>query len=266
MSQGWTPLLLAAALAVLSAPFGLSSAAWAQDLAGAPQTYDVPPGYGAAAGPSGVPVGPIGGPPVAGPPMMAPPMMAQAMPGPQMGPAIGPSPEALEAHAARRAMREAADHPKECYAHVRIGATYAPPPTGPEYVWRQAPAPPGAPGPVWCLVVAPFPQQPVMISPEHMGWIRVLCADETTPARVSQMQRRLYEQGLYSGGFEGRYDMATASAVARFQQAQRIADDGYLGYRTVAAIEALPPRRIYLRRPTTFDTGVLNWSGKVQRF
>jgi hypothetical protein len=209
-------------------------------------------------GPMAPPVGPIGGPPFAGAPMAGPPM------GP--GPAYGPSPEALEAHAARRAMREAAEHPRECYAHVRIGATYAPPPTGPEYVWRQAPAPPGAPGPVWCLVVQPFPQQPVMLTPEHMGWIRVLCADETTPARVSMMQRRLYEQGLYAGGFEGRYDLATAQAVARFQASQRIADDGYLGYRTFAALEALPPRRIYLRRPTTFDTGVLNWSGKVQRF
>lgn len=265
MSQGWTPLLLTAALAAfLATPFAVQ----AQDLAGAPQTY-APQAYGEP-GPNsmtGPMAGPMGAPPMAGP-QMGPPMAGPGMagPGPQMGPTYGPSAEALEAHAARQAMREAAEHPKECYAHVRVGASYAPPPTGPQYVWRQAPAPPGAPGPVWCLVVQPFPQQPVMISPEHMGWIRVLCADETTPARVSQMQRRLSEQGLYAGGFGGRYDMATAQAVAQFQRSQRIADDGYLGYRTVAALEALPPRRIYLRRPTTFDTGVLNWSGKVQRF
>ncbi|MGC1304875.1 MAG: peptidoglycan-binding domain-containing protein [Caulobacteraceae bacterium] len=233
MSEAWRPLILGLAVFAAQAPI----VAQAQDLAGAPRLYDAPPGY-AEAGP---------GPDASGPPAQA------------YGPMGGPG----------RALREAADHPKECYAHVRMGPTYAPPPTGPEYVWRLAPAPPGAPGPVWCLTVQPFPQRPVMVAPERMGWIRVLCADETTPGRVSVIQRRLHDQGLYAGGFDGRYDAATAAAVARFQHDRRIADEGYLGYRTVAALEGpppAPPTPIYGRRPNTFDTGVLSWSGKVQRF
>ncbi|WP_158916114.1 peptidoglycan-binding protein [Caulobacter sp. S45] len=231
MSKAWTLPILGAAVLAVQAPL----IAGAQTLAGAPQMYDAPPGYGSQSD--------------AGPPDVAPTPMHD--------------------HGPRHALREAAaDHPKECYAHVRMGASYAAPPTGPEYVWRLAPAPPGAPGPVWCLVVQPFPNTPVMIAPERMGWIRVLCADQVTPDRVSVIQHRLQAQGMYAGGFDGRYDMATAQAVARFQHERHIADDGYLGYRTVAALDAPtpPPRPVYWRRPTTFDTGVLSWSAKVQRF
>jgi hypothetical protein len=151
---------------------------------------------------------------------------------------------------------------RECWAQVREPARYAPPPTGPEYVWTQAPAPPGAPGPVWCLTVRPMQGAPVMIAPERMGWIRVLCADDVTPARVEHLQRGLYQQGFYRGGFDGRYDAATASAVAAFQGARHIHHRGYLSYETFEAVEAPPPRVIYLRRPTTFERGYLTWPGK----
>jgi hypothetical protein len=152
---------------------------------------------------------------------------------------------------------------RECWAQVREPARYAPPPTGPEYVWTQAPAPPGAPGPVWCLTVRPMQGGPVMVAPERMGWIRVLCADDVTPARVERLQRGLYEQGYYRGGFDGRYDAQTASAVSAFQGARHIHHRGYLSFETVGAIEAAPPPRvIYLRRPTTFDRGYVTWPGK----
>jgi hypothetical protein len=214
---------LAVAAVALQAP-----AAFAQQLAGAPQVYDSPPGYaGSGYGDE------------------------------------GPAPSRHGRHAERA-------HPQECYAKVRVAATYAPPATGPEYVWRQAPAPPGAPGPVWCLTVQPMPSQPVMVSPERLGWIRVLCADEVTPERVSTVQRRLYREGLYQGGIDGRYDAATAQALARFQRERHIDHGGYFSYQTWGAIEALPPapppRVVQWRRPTTFDTGVLDWSGKSRGF
>ncbi len=158
-------------------------------------------------------------------------------------------------------------HEGECYAKVRYGAQYAPPPSGPEYVWRQAPPPPGAPGPIWCLTVQSLATRPVMISPERYGWIRVLCDDDATPDRISVIQRRLHDRGLYRGEIDGRYDARTAWAVRRFQSERRIEDRGYLGYDTMSALEA-PPRppayyRSYWSRPTTFDTGVISWPGKV---
>lgn len=233
-------LSIVGAIAALILPVPL--AASAQDLAGAPRGYDTPPGYADSG------YGQAGDAPAA-----------------EDGDA-GRIPH--RRHGWRRAWREApaAARAQECYAKVHVAATYGPPPTGPEYVWRQAPAPPGAPGPVWCLTVQPLPQQPVLISPERLGWIRVLCADEMTPERVGVIQRRLYGQGLYRGRIGGRYDAATAQAVAEFQRERRIDHGGYLSYQTYGAIEALPPPppQTYWRRPTAFDTGVLDWSGKVR--
>lgn len=150
----------------------------------------------------------------------------------------------------------------ECYAQVRYPASYAPPPSGPEYVWTEAPAPPGAPGPVWCLTVRPFPNRPVEVAPARLGWVRVLCADEVTPARVSHLQRRLHERGLYRGEIDGRYDEETESAVAAFQRESHIEHRGYLSYQTMAAIEAPPPLVVYPRTPTAFERGYVSWPGE----
>ena len=151
---------------------------------------------------------------------------------------------------------------RECYAQVRYPATYAPPPTGPEYIWRQAPAPPGAPGPVWCLTVQSFPNQPVQVAPARLGWVRVLCADEQTPDRIARLQRRLNEEGLYRGEADGRYDERTAGAVAAFQQERHIEHRGYLSYETLSALNVPPPVVIYRRKPTTFDRGYVTWPGE----
>jgi hypothetical protein len=164
------------------------------------------------------------------------------------------------AYSPRRNSREGG----ECYAKVKFGAQYAPPPTGPEYVWTQAPGPPGSPGPIWCLTVQPLPQRPVMISPERYGWVRVLCSTDATPDRISTVQRRLYDRGMYRGAIDGRYDAQTAYAVRRFQSERHIEDRGYLSYQTLSALEVPPPRPVYWRRPTTFDTGVLDWPGKTR--
>ena len=152
---------------------------------------------------------------------------------------------------------------RECYAQVRTPAAYAPPPSGPEYVWRQAPAPPGAPGPVWCLTVQPFPNQAVQVAPARLGWIRVLCADDATPERVSRLQRGLHARGLYRGEIDGRYDEQTADAVIAFQHERHIEHRGYLSYETLGALEGPPPPPVYWRRSTSFDRGYLEWPGKA---
>lgn len=154
----------------------------------------------------------------------------------------------------------------ECYAKVKFGAQYSAPPTGPEYVWTQQPGPPGSPGPIWCLTVQSLPQRPVLISPERYGWVRVLCDSEATPTRISSLQRRLSERGVYRGAIDGRYDEQTAYAVRQFQSERHIEDRGYLSYQTLSALEVAPPqpRPVYWRRPTTFETGVLDWPGKTR--
>ncbi len=150
----------------------------------------------------------------------------------------------------------------ECYAKVRFGPQYSAPPTGPEYVWTQAPGPPGSPGPIWCLTVQSLPQRP-LITPERYGWVRVLCDTDATPGRVADVQRRLHDRGLYRGDIDGRYDDQTTLAVRRFQSQQQIQDRGYLSYQTLTALQvAPPPQPIYYRQPTAFDTGVLDWPGK----
>ena len=164
----------------------------------------------------------------------------------------------------RREAREAkTGHSGECWAQVRYAAQYAPPPSGPEYVWTRQPGPPGAPGPIWCLTVQPLPNRPIMVSPERYGWVRVLCGDQATPPRIARLQRGLHARGLYRGEIDGRYDEETAFAVRRFQQEGHIEHRGYLSYETEAAIDEPPPPPRPRPQLTTFDTGYIDWPGKV---
>jgi len=191
-----------------------------------------------------------------------------------------------------------AGHAKECYAKVKFGAQYSvAPPTGPHFSWRQEPGPPGSPGPIWCLVPEVGVARQVLVSPEHYGWIRVLCDTEATPGRIVGVQRQLSAAGVYQGPIDGRYDSRTTAAVERFQAERHIEDRGYLSYATLSALSvysqtsssqgypqngyyqapspypqtAYPPPNAYGYPPappwsyrplTTFDTGVLTWPGK----
>jgi peptidoglycan hydrolase-like protein with peptidoglycan-binding domain len=126
--------------------------------------------------------------------------------------------------------------PGECYARVRVpGGPIQGPPTLQGAQWVMAPGPPGAPGPIWCLV--PTGPAPVAFEPDRYGFIRVLCEDDLTGARVSGIQRQLYQRGYYRGPFSGRYDAATAAAVAQFQSGANIAHGGYMSFETVQALE-----------------------------
>lgn len=126
--------------------------------------------------------------------------------------------------------------PGVCYARVKAPARVSPPTPGHGH-WILSPPPPGAPGPLWCLVIEPgAPAQ--VIAPEHFGWIRVLCDGDQTPVRISGIQRRLHEAGVYSGAVSGHYDDATAAAVARYQESRHIDHGGYLSMTTVESIES----------------------------
>ena len=107
-----------------------------------------------------------------------------------------------------------------------------------------------------------------MTSPERYGWVRVLCNDQATAPRIAGIQRRLHTRGLYRGRIDGRYDRETVEAVRRFQDESHISHHGYLSYETVAALEAPPPpprpEPVTFRQLTTFDTGYIDWPGKVR--
>jgi hypothetical protein len=72
---------------------------------------------------------------------------------------------------------------------------------------------------------------------ERYGWIRVLCDDDATPARIRHVQGRLHDRGYYRGELSGRYDAATAAAVGQFQARSHIGHGGYLSLRTIEALE-----------------------------
>lgn len=71
--------------------------------------------------------------------------------------------------------------PGVCYAHVRVpGQTAAAPPIMGGAHWERRPPPPGAIGPVMCLV-PDAPRAHVVVMPDREGWIRVAC-DTGRPA------------------------------------------------------------------------------------
>ena len=128
--------------------------------------------------------------------------------------------------------------PGECFAHVVVpGQPVVAPPVTAGAQWVLNPGPPGSPGPIWCLepVAAAVAVAP---PPAQYGWIRVLCDRDATPERIGRIQHSLYERGYYRGAFNGRYDEATATAVAQFQASAHIAHGGYLSIQTIDALDA----------------------------
>ena len=133
-------------------------------------------------------------------------------------------------------------HPGECYAKVVVpGQPIAAPPPQPHAVWVQTPPRPGQVGPTWCIVYEAAAPQPMAWTPERYGWIRVICDKDATVSRIRHIQQRLHTWGYYDGGYEGRYDGATAHAVARFQERRHIEHGGVLSIKTIDALDDAPP-------------------------
>ena len=146
-------------------------------------------------------------------------------------------------------LKELPAHPAAgtCYARVKVLGDDRGPPPGPHAIWKQTPALPGAVGPTWCLVddAGYGPSA----SLDKFGWVRVLCDQDVTPIRVRTLQSKLRAHGDYQGEESGRYDQATADAVARFQETQHIDHGGYLSLQTVDAIEHAEART-YAQTPS----------------
>jgi hypothetical protein len=71
-------------------------------------------------------------------------------------------------------------------------------------------------------------------------WHQILCADNATPAKVSEIQRALQASGFNPGAIDGNLNAQTMSAVAAFQKARNLPVDGFLNMDTVKALGISP--------------------------
>ena len=86
--------------------------------------------------------------------------------------------------------------PGVCYAHVRVpGRTVMEPPHVAGAHWSRSPPPPGAIGPVWCLVPDVVSAHPVTL-PDRFGWMRVECAPPPRPRPCCRRPVRLEDGWL----------------------------------------------------------------------
>lgn len=72
-----------------------------------------------------------------------------------------------------------------------------------------------------------------VIGSDRSEWTRVLCQAAATPHKIKAVQSALTRRGYYSGSIDGLYGPATADAVKRFQQAQRLEHSGFLSVPTL---------------------------------
>lgn len=141
----------------------------------------------------------------------------------------------------------------ECYAKVVVpGHPIGAPPAQQRAVWVQTPPGPGQVSPTWCIYYLPGAPQPVAMSPERFGWIRVVCDKDATEDKIRHVQRRLHEWGDYDGSYDGHFDHATADGVARFQEQRHIEHGGYLSVKTVEDLDGAPPQGVLT---PAFDEG-----------
>jgi hypothetical protein len=130
----------------------------------------------------------------------------------------------------------------ECYAKVVVpGQPIGQPPAQQRAVWVQTPPGPGQVSPTWCIYYLPGAPQPVAMTPERYGWIRVVCDKDATEEKIRHVQRRLHEWGDYDGAYDGHFDKTTAEGVARFQAQRHIEHGGYLSVKTVEDLDGAPP-------------------------
>jgi murein L,D-transpeptidase YcbB/YkuD len=85
---------------------------------------------------------------------------------------------------------------------------------------------------------ADVPQE-VMVCPVQEYWTSVLCDVNATPAKVAEIQAALKAAGFQPGA-AGQLDAATMKAVADFQKAKGLAQDGYVNIETVKALGVSP--------------------------
>ncbi|MFK7992682.1 MAG: peptidoglycan-binding protein [Granulosicoccus sp.] len=74
----------------------------------------------------------------------------------------------------------------------------------------------------------------------EMQWREIMCETNTTPAKISQIQRALTNGGFNAGKPDGKYGPSTIRAVTAFQKAKGLPADGHLTVDTVKALGVSP--------------------------
>ena len=75
-----------------------------------------------------------------------------------------------------------------------------------------------------------------VVTEGRMDWREILCETNTTPARISQIQRALMKAGHNPGSVDGRIGPGTMRAVNSFQRSKGLPVDKYLNVQTVNAL------------------------------
>jgi hypothetical protein len=79
---------------------------------------------------------------------------------------------------------------------------------------------------------ADVPQE-VLVCPAQEYWTQLLCDENTTPAKVTEIQKALAAAGFNPGPANGDLNEATMKAVSDFQKAKSLPQDGFLNMETV---------------------------------
>ena len=85
---------------------------------------------------------------------------------------------------------------------------------------------------------ADVPQE-VMVCPVQEYWTQVLCDVNATSAKVTEIQAALKAAG-FDPGASGQLDASTMKAVADYQKAKNLAQDGYVNVETLKALGVSP--------------------------
>jgi murein L,D-transpeptidase YcbB/YkuD len=75
----------------------------------------------------------------------------------------------------------------------------------------------------------------VLVSAGQERWTQILCDVNATPAKVAEVQKALGAAGFDTGS-SGVLDAATLKAIAAYQKAKGLSQDGYLTVETVKAL------------------------------
>jgi hypothetical protein len=82
--------------------------------------------------------------------------------------------------------------------------------------------------------------QEVLVCPVQEYWTQLLCDENTTPAKVAEIQKALKAAGFDPGSSNGELDVATMKAVVDYQKAKGLPQDGFLNIQTVSALGVSP--------------------------
>lgn len=82
--------------------------------------------------------------------------------------------------------------------------------------------------------------QETLVCPVQEYWTEVLCDVNATPAKIGEIQKALAEAGFNPGVQDGQLGAATMNAIAAYQKAKGLSQDGYLNIETVKALGVSP--------------------------